>query len=92
MRLPAIAGSPPDPSAKPSGCPFRSRCPYAMPICATEPPVVRWLPGGDGDAGAGAVGDGAGLVDPAGIGDDSTRPPAERMAACHLLTPAEDRS
>jgi oligopeptide transport system ATP-binding protein len=44
-RLPAIAGSPPDPSHRPSGCPFRSRCPHAMPICATENPAMVALDG-----------------------------------------------
>ena len=101
QRLPAIAGSPPDPSATPSGCPFRSRCPQAMPVCGTRPPVVRWrgpLPG--------SIGDEAGGLD-ARIGDETSSPRAEigdeagglasdaggapgsgeRMAACHLLTP-----
>jgi oligopeptide transport system ATP-binding protein len=67
LRLPAIAGSPPDPSAKPSGCPFRSRCPQAIAVCATDPPVVRWMPGGDGDPTTGTAGNAAGAADPGAV-------------------------
>jgi len=32
-----IAGAAPPPSELPSGCPFRTRCPHATPVCATMP-------------------------------------------------------
>lgn len=36
-----ITGELPDPTQKPSGCPFRSRCRFAQDICAVEPPRLR---------------------------------------------------
>ena len=41
-RLVAIAGSPPEPAARPDGCGFHPRCPFAeAPVCTTErPPLV----------------------------------------------------
>ena len=35
-RLQSIAGSPPDMTSPPAGCPFAPRCPYARNICAAE--------------------------------------------------------
>ena len=41
-RLQSIAGSPPDMTNPPKGCPFAPRCPYARNICAAEcPPYVQ---------------------------------------------------
>jgi oligopeptide/dipeptide ABC transporter ATP-binding protein len=39
-RLTTIAGSVPPPSALPSGCTFRDRCPYAYERCAVEEPAL----------------------------------------------------
>ena len=41
-RLVAIAGSPPEPAARPDGCGFNPRCPFSEdPVCTTEhPPLV----------------------------------------------------
>ncbi len=39
-KLSAIAGSAPDMLAPPSGCRFHPRCPYVMPICASQSPYT----------------------------------------------------
>ena len=38
--LPSIAGVPPAPSQRPSGCAFRTRCTRAADVCATSTPVL----------------------------------------------------
>jgi oligopeptide/dipeptide ABC transporter ATP-binding protein len=44
-RLEVIKGVVPNPLNLPAGCLFRRRCPYAMPICNTEPPTQQVGPG-----------------------------------------------
>src|SRR5690606_30306659 len=45
-ELVPIPGSAPNPANLPSGCAFRTRCPIAAPVCASEVPVLRpLLPG-----------------------------------------------
>lgn len=41
QRQPALTGEIPSPLAPPSGCHFRTRCPYATELCAAEQPPLR---------------------------------------------------
>ena len=47
-RRVVLQGELPDPRRPPSGCRFRSRCPYAIDRCAEETPAIRPVTGGDG--------------------------------------------
>jgi oligopeptide/dipeptide ABC transporter ATP-binding protein len=43
-RLEVIKGMVPNPLNLPAGCLFKRRCPYAMPICDTAPPLQQVAP------------------------------------------------
>jgi len=45
LPLVAIPGTVPVPGDWPTGCRFRPRCPYAMPACGSQPPLIT-LPAG----------------------------------------------
>jgi len=44
-RLEVIKGTVPNPLNLPKGCLFKRRCPFAMPICDTAPPLQQVEPG-----------------------------------------------
>jgi peptide/nickel transport system ATP-binding protein len=41
-----LAGEPPNPAARPTGCAFHPRCPVAIPVCCTTSPALRSRPDG----------------------------------------------
>ena len=43
---PALEGDPPSPVNRPSGCHFHPRCPFAMPICKEQYPMLQAAGGG----------------------------------------------
>jgi peptide/nickel transport system ATP-binding protein len=54
---PLLTGEPPNPAARPSGCPFHPRCPVAIPLCKSVSPPL--LPVADGHVAACHLAEGA---------------------------------
>jgi oligopeptide/dipeptide ABC transporter ATP-binding protein len=75
LRLEVIQGVVPNPLNLPSGCLFKRRCRYAMPVCDTPPPLQQIEPGHLSRC----------WLTPAGeapaVGVDPTREAAEEAAA-----------
>ena len=46
QRLDGIAGTTPSPNAWPDGCRFHTRCPYKMPICENQEPLLARIGAG----------------------------------------------
>ena len=40
-----IPGNPPNLLRLPTGCPFQPRCPHAMEVCSSAPPLEEFAPG-----------------------------------------------
>ena len=49
-RLPALAGSVPEPGRRPPGCAFEPRCPEAFGRCRAARPTLLAVPGGASEA------------------------------------------
>jgi len=74
-RLEVIRGVVPNPLNLPQGCLFKRRCPYAMPICDTPPPLREVSPGHVSRCWLTPAGE------PPSIGEDASPDVAQQAAA-----------
>jgi oligopeptide/dipeptide ABC transporter ATP-binding protein len=79
-RLEVIRGVVPNPLNLPSGCLFKRRCPYAMPVCDTPPPLREVAPGHVSRCWLTPAGE------PPSIGEDAP-PDVAQQAAAELTVP-----
>jgi oligopeptide/dipeptide ABC transporter ATP-binding protein len=80
-RLEVIQGVVPNPLNLPAGCLFKRRCPYAMPICDTPPPLQEVAPGHVSRCWLTPAGE------PPAIGVDPSREEAEEAALALSVAP-----
>ncbi|HSV92316.1 MAG TPA: ABC transporter ATP-binding protein [Desulfobacterales bacterium] len=73
-RLEVIEGVVPNPLNLPAGCLFKRRCPHAMPVCDTPPPLQEVAPGHRSRCWLTPAGE------PPAIGPDATADVAEEAA------------
>jgi peptide/nickel transport system ATP-binding protein len=86
--LPAIPGSPPDPSALPPGCAFSPRCRFAEEICRQETPQLRSI-GPSGQMSACFVAQRGTEFADAGLSDSEAGEPASLAFAARAEKSAE---
>jgi peptide/nickel transport system ATP-binding protein/oligopeptide transport system ATP-binding protein len=80
-RLEVIQGVVPNPLNLPAGCLFKRRCPYAMPVCDTPPPLQEVAPGHVSRCWLTPAGE------PPAIGPDAPVEVAEEAAAALSVAP-----
>ncbi len=80
-RLEVIQGVVPNPLNLPVGCLFKRRCPYAMPVCDTPPPLQEVTPGHVSRCWLTPAGE------PPAIGPDASPEVAEEAAAALSVAP-----
>jgi peptide/nickel transport system ATP-binding protein/oligopeptide transport system ATP-binding protein len=80
-RLEVIQGVVPNPLNLPSGCLFKRRCPYAMPVCDTPPPLQEIGPGHVSRCWLTPAGE------PPAIGPEPAREVAEEAAVALAVAP-----
>jgi peptide/nickel transport system ATP-binding protein/oligopeptide transport system ATP-binding protein len=81
LRLEVIQGVVPNPLNLPAGCLFKRRCPHAMPVCDTPPPLQEVAPGHVSRCWLTPAGE------PPAIGPDASQEVAEEAAVALSVAP-----